>query len=384
MISSDPVYEGDYILAMQTNLTDNTAIGRVFDPAEGVDIEVSVRMESYPMYEPAFGCCVAVGTPTGENLGMFTDGEGQCAFVEVTTNQGLNIEVVDTTFTMMLNEWYRYKIQYVNGRFYVLLMDDSWNVLAVDVIYVRDFLVNQVILIAWGLNGGWNYFDAFSIDPWNGFEGEHYLPVDPTSKPYAIIITDAVLNDSTLEVGDEIGVFTSSHCVGTARVDGNWPLEMLAWGETGGRPGFTDGDQMQFRIWDRQNDTEYFADISFDVGDGTLGETIFSRVHLAAAGEVRIEETHTNVPSSFNLSPAYPNPFNAGTVMDMTLPEASHVTIGVYNLLGQRVAILTDKQYEAGYHQLAFDAKGLSSGVYFIRASLADIKHIVRKVVLMK
>jgi hypothetical protein len=383
-IIEDPIYEGQCAVAMQTNLTDNTIIGRGFDPIEGVDIEVWFNMESCPDYDLGFGGCIAIGTPTGENLGMFTEHEGHFAFVEVTNQQGLEIEIFDSTFVLELNTWYKHKIQYCNGRFYAMLLDEQWNVLVNDLVYVRDFLVNQVILVAWGLDQGWNYFDAFSIREWNGFDVRHFSPVDPTSEPYAIIVTEAFLGDSVLVAGDEIAVYNRDLCVGAVEVDGHWPLEMQAWEESGSRPGFTDGDEMFLRIWDRDSETEYCADVIFDVGDGTLGDGIFTRLRVTGTEEVGVEEANPVLPVSLSLSQVYPNPFNATAILDLMLPEAADVRVGMYNVIGQRVAVLADGRFEAGFHKLSFDASHLSSGIYFIRAKASEEMTFVRKVVLMK
>ncbi len=72
--------------------------------------------------------------------------------------------------------------------------------------------------------------------------------------------------------------------------------------------------------------------------------------------------------ASFNLSDAYPNPFNPVTTMTLTMPLAGEITVEVYNLLGQVVATLASGYMEASTYTLTWDASEASSGVYFVQA----------------
>ena len=75
-----------------------------------------------------------------------------------------------------------------------------------------------------------------------------------------------------------------------------------------------------------------------------------------------------DLPETFALSPAYPNPFNPATTLTLTLPQAQPVSVAAYDLLGREVALLRRGTLVAGTHRLVFDATGLPSGVYMIRA----------------
>ncbi len=77
-----------------------------------------------------------------------------------------------------------------------------------------------------------------------------------------------------------------------------------------------------------------------------------------------LKSMETGIPS-FSLGQNYPNPCNTATIIAFSLPEASHVSLKVYDLLGNEVAVLSDKTHEAGPHSVEFDAGGLPAGVYF-------------------
>ena len=78
------------------------------------------------------------------------------------------------------------------------------------------------------------------------------------------------------------------------------------------------------------------------------------------------------IPNEYTLSQNYPNPFNPSTTIRYGLPRRSHVSVVVYNMLGQRVAELVNGDMDAGYHEVKFDAAGLASGVYFYRLHAGD------------
>lgn len=77
-----------------------------------------------------------------------------------------------------------------------------------------------------------------------------------------------------------------------------------------------------------------------------------------------LDEVLADVPESYVLKQNYPNPFNPTTVIEFSVPKSQHITLQVYNMLGQRVATLQDGFVASGSHRVDFDARRLASGVY--------------------
>jgi len=119
----------------------------------------------------------------------------------------------------------------------------------------------------------------------------------------------------------------------------------------------------------------------------------FLSAAVTAPKQRHIDEPIT-VPDVYALGQNYPNPFNPTTNITFSLPTTSIVTLKIYNLLGQEVATLLDREeITAGDEEVEFDASTLASGVYLYRIVAEEITDDggvgqtftqVKKMVLMK
>ncbi len=102
---------------------------------------------------------------------------------------------------------------------------------------------------------------------------------------------------------------------------------------------------------------------------------------------VAVSETKNKPPVEFRLHQNYPNPFNPSTRIQYqvsSLPSlregSTHVSLIVYDILGNEVAVLVNEQKPAGIYEVEFDAKQLTSGIYFYKlqaGSFVETKKMV-------
>jgi hypothetical protein len=108
-----------------------------------------------------------------------------------------------------------------------------------------------------------------------------------------------------------------------------------------------------------------------------------SKLGMVSPTSVR-ENPSGQVPSRFELGQNYPNPFNPSTKIDFQLPEASVVSLKVYNSLGEVVLTEIDgKTMNAGSYTVTVNAASLPSGVYLYRIATPSFTQ-TRKMVLLK
>jgi hypothetical protein len=88
------------------------------------------------------------------------------------------------------------------------------------------------------------------------------------------------------------------------------------------------------------------------------------------------------IPEDYVLEQNYPNPFNPSTTINFGLKESGHVTLAVYNALGEEVMKVIDRDMEAGYHRAVIRAHNLTSGLYFYKIHVNEFVSVKKMVVI--
>ena len=176
-------------------------------------------------------------------------------------------------------------------------------------------------------------------------------------------------------------------------ISGILPVELTSFAVTGTKDGIqlrwetaTEKNNFGFDI-ERSTDGKVFNKVGFVSGKGTTtNKSSYTFVDQSTMSEkqfYRLKQTDFNgtfeyskvvevvlsIPKQFNLSQNYPNPFNPSTVLNFGLPVESEVTLSVYNSVGELVKVVANGKYQAGSHNLNFNASDLPSGIYFYSIS---------------
>jgi hypothetical protein len=99
--------------------------------------------------------------------------------------------------------------------------------------------------------------------------------------------------------------------------------------------------------------------------------------------ETAVAENEAALPEHFVLAQNYPNPFNPSTTIEFALPQASFVTLKIYDVLGNEVTVLVAEKLPAGKHQRVWEAKDLASGVYLNSNEAGEFEE-TKKLVLLR
>jgi hypothetical protein len=217
--------------------------------------------------------------------------------------------------------------------------------------------------------GTWNLHIDHSVDPedWGylefvclNFEWDQILAVELTSFEAAPGDRQVTLNWQTASESnnDHFELERDGQMIASVPTRGNGStVRRYAWTDHG----LTNGQRYHYTLSD------------VDINGSRHALRSVDAVPKAAAAEVTEYALHQN----------YPNPFNPSTEIVFGMKESGLVTIAVYNLAGQKVAVLVNREMPQGRHAVSFHAAGLPSGVYLYKMMTSGFT-AQRKMLLIK
>ena len=145
---------------------------------------------------------------------------------------------------------------------------------------------------------------------------------------------------------------------------------------------------VEVKAWDNTiNDWVTINNAILDMQSNTItysSLTVYGSIILTGDPEVTIvDEDPTMNPGEFVLKQNYPNPFNPVTNIEFTLTNDTKVVLNIYNVLGEKLFEVLNKNLNAGLHTIQFDGKYLPSGIYFYELKTGN-KSDVMKMTLLK
>jgi hypothetical protein len=203
---------------------------------------------------------------------------------------------------------------------------------------------------------------------------DRWVPFDPTVFPTMYTVlgkpdttppppppppVDVYITGSEVLMDGQQGEWTAHASGGTGSFTYAWSYRYDAsqfWMPIGNTSGYTAWQNLFCS--DGMNATIRVVASSGDVDDQAQHHvSLFCVGHHAGDG----------LPASFALGGNFPNPLTTATEISFAIPEAAHVSLRVYDILGREVASLIDGRVEAGFHTAVLDAEAWPSGVYVYR-----------------
>ena len=154
--------------------------------------------------------------------------------------------------------------------------------------------------------------------------------------------------------------------------------------------GFTDVDENNIGVkyWDNQGENWVeIQNATLNTESNTISfsnEEVSSYIILFDNQSVTsITDQQQIIPDNFALNQNYPNPFNPSTNIEFSIKTQGNYSIKIFNIIGQEVAILTNRVYAPGNYKVNWDAGDLTSGMYIYQLSGGNVS-IYKKMILMK
>ena len=272
------------------------------------------------------------------------------AYEKALSSTQLNLKEID------FSDWIKFNIYYREGNIEIIINDN------------HQFILSNPE-IGQGERNGFLRFDTNTKISFNSIEySKKYLTQPSLSTPFNDQVNVGTLTEFTW---NEVESSVSYHLqVSTDNQFSSFVFDSSKVGSTS----FTLSEPLS-------ENTTYFWRMK-SISDNELRNSEWSDTLTFITG-IRTSIEDELMPQEYILSQNYPNPFNPSTQIQYALPEATEVTLEVFNSVGQKVMELVNGQKSAGYHTATFDASGLSSGVYLYKLTTPSFTE-TKKMLLIK
>ncbi len=213
---------------------------------------------------------------------------------------------------------------------------------------------------------------------------DRYRFISSTKAGYLIVNQEAtrpLIPENFNWVSDGVIEYFATTNLNSLKVEMTYGLEWVAKLKLK----YSDFDEAKIGLY--QYDGEAWVEIP---SQGDQGKVVAMIKSAGTSKQIAVlyNANHTVVPTDFVLKQNYPNPFNPTTTIRYAITEPTHVSLKIYNILGQEVRTLVEDVEPAGFKSIVWDGKtneGLStsSGVYIYRLQAGHYS-MARKMVLVK
>jgi len=146
----------------------------------------------------------------------------------------------------------------------------------------------------------------------------------------------------------------------------------------------SDINSLKYKLNNLNSGATYYWTVQSKNSDGIV--SLASKQGSFTVESVTDVEQNTNkieVPEKFSLYQNFPNPFNPTTKIGFGIAEAGRYSLRIFNVLGQEVTILANRNFAPGTYEINFNAGNLMSGIYFYQLN-GDNVNIIKKMILAK
>ncbi len=203
-------------------------------------------------------------------------------------------------------------------------------------------------------------------------DGEHLTLILDTNEPVRAIHFELDISDTNMDeitISDDISFMTLASDVSSGNI------EIIVYGQEG--QSIPEGrHEICYIYFDDNLDRNYDQRDLFFRGVYVNDQKELLQLNFGQNNE-------SLLPAQFEILSTYPNPFNAGIMMEIGIPLDGDIIVSIFDINGRKINSLSNEPYTAGIHKLRWEADDYPSGVYFIRAEYNKTV-LTRKIILLK